>query len=74
MTTASSMSRVRPVPKRVRSPVGRGLAFYEDAFQLGGALYEAVQWRSTSILTAISAMLDKQMQVTAPINAHRWGT
>jgi multifunctional 2-oxoglutarate metabolism enzyme len=46
--------------------------FYEDAFRALGVPYEAVQWRpDVHPLDRDQAMLDKQMQVNAVINAHR---
>ena len=46
--------------------------FYEDAFRALGVPYEAVQWRpDIHPLDRDQAMLDKQMQVNAVINAHR---
>ena len=46
--------------------------FYEDAFRSLGVPYEAVQWRpDIHPLDRDQAMLDKQMQVNAVINAHR---
>ncbi|HYF47553.1 MAG TPA: 2-oxo acid dehydrogenase subunit E2, partial [Acidimicrobiales bacterium] len=46
--------------------------FYEDAFRSLGVPYEAVQWRpDIHPLDRDQAMLEKQMQVNAVINAHR---
>ncbi len=46
--------------------------FYDDAFRSLGVPYEAVQWRpDIHPLDRDQAMLDKQMQVNAVINAHR---
>jgi 2-oxoglutarate dehydrogenase E1 component len=58
--------------KRVHDLLVGADGFYEEAFRSLGVPYEAVQWRpDIHPLDRDQAMLDKQMQVNAVINAHR---
>ncbi len=58
--------------KRVHDLLLGADGFYEDAFRALGVPYEAVQWRpDIHPLDRDQAMLEKQMQVNAVINAHR---
>jgi 2-oxoglutarate dehydrogenase E1 component len=46
--------------------------FYEEIFHSLGVPYEAVEWaRDANPVDRVEAMLDKQMQVQALVNAHR---
>jgi 2-oxoglutarate dehydrogenase E1 component len=58
--------------KRVHDLLVGEDGFYEEVFRALGVPYEAVQWRpDIHPLDRDQAMLDKQMQVNAVINAHR---
>ena len=58
--------------KRVHELLMGADGFYEDIFRSLGVPYEAVEWaRDTNPIDREQAMLDKQMQVQALVNAHR---
>jgi 2-oxoglutarate decarboxylase len=58
--------------KRVHQLLMGEDGFYEEIFHSLGVPYEAVEWaRDANPVDRVEAMLDKQMQVQALVNAHR---